>query len=124
MNCQIENIFSGQIILVINFHLFLIDSSRRRKRSIRNSIWSIVKRIKRGIEKLVDTYIYHTLYKINNISTTGGSVHKTIDQIVKDMIADIDNRLNKPKKKDLGGYVCLELSVEKYLCISCITHSH
>ena len=105
MNCQIENIFSGQIILVINFHLFLIDSSRRRKRSIRNSIWSIVKRIKRGIEKLVDTYIYHTLYKINNISTTGGSVHKTIDQIVKDMIADIDNRLNKPKKKDLGGYV-------------------
>ena len=105
MNCQIENIFSGQIILVINFHLFLIDSSRRRKRSIRNSMWSIVKRIKRGIEKLVDTYIYHTLYKINNISTTGGSVHKTIDQIVKDMIADIDNRLNKPKKKDLGGYV-------------------
>ena len=105
MNCQIENIFSGQIILVINFHLFLIDSSRRRKRSIRNRIWSIVKRIKRGIEKLVDTYIYHTLYKINNISTTGGSVHKTIDQIVKDMIADIDNRLNKPKKKDLGGYV-------------------
>ena len=105
MNCQIENIFSGQIILVINFHLFLIDSSRRRKRSIRNSIWLTVKRIKRGIEKLVDTYIYHTLYKINNISTTGGSVHKTIDQIVKDMIADIDNRLNKPKKKDLGGYV-------------------
>ena len=105
MNCQIENIFSGQIILVINVHLFLIDSSRRRKRSIRNSIWSIVKRIKRGIEKLVDTYIYHTLYKINNISTTGGSVHKTIDQIVKDMIADIDNRLNNPKKKDLGGYV-------------------
>ena len=105
MDCKIENIFSGQIILVINFHLFLIDSSRRRKRSIRNSMWSIVKRIKRGIEKLVDTYIYHTLYKINNISTTGGSVHKTIDQIVKDMIADIDNRLNKPKKKDLGGYV-------------------
>ena len=88
-----------------SFHLILIDSSRRKKRSIRNSIWSIVKRIKRGIEKLVDRYIYHTLYKINNISTTGGSIHKTIDQIVKDMIADIDNRLNKPKKNDLGGYV-------------------
>ena len=92
-------------MLVIHFNLFVIDSSRRKRRSIQNSIWSIVKRIKRGIEKLVDRYIYHTLYKINNISTTGGSIHKTIDQIVKDMIADIDNRLNKPKKNDLGGYV-------------------
>ena len=62
-----------------------------------------MKRIKRGIDKLVDTYIYHVLYKINNIKMNGESVHSTIDAIVSDAIIDIDNRLNKHKTNDLGG---------------------
>ena len=83
--------------------LFDLGLPRRQKRSIRNSIWFIVKRIKRGIDKLVDTYIYHVLYKINNIKMNGESIHTTIDAIVADAIIDIDNRLNKPKTNDLGG---------------------
>ena len=84
-------------------HLFDLGLPRRQKRSIRNSIWFIVKRIKRGIDKLVDTYIYHVLYKINNIKMNGESIHSTIDAIVSDAIIDIDNRLNKHKTNDLGG---------------------
>ena len=84
-------------------HLFDLGLPRRQKRSIRNRIWFIVKRIKRGIDKLVDTYIYHVLYKINNIKMNGESVHSTIDAIVSDAIIDIDNRLNKHKTNDLGG---------------------
>ena len=84
-------------------HLFNLGLPRRQKRSIRNSIWFIVKRIKRGIDKLVDTYIYHVLYKINNIKMNGEIIHSTIDAIVSDAIIDIDNRLNKHKTNDLGG---------------------
>ena len=86
-------------------HLFNLVLPRRQKRSIRNSIWFIVKRIKRGIDKLVDAYIYHTLYKINNIKMNGVRIHGTIDAIVSDSIIDIDNRLNKHKTNDLEGYV-------------------
>ena len=86
-------------------HLFNLGLPRRQTRSIRNSIWFIVKRIKQGIDKLVDTYIYHILYKINNIKMNGESIHSTIDEIVSDAIFDIDNRLNKHKAKVLGGYV-------------------
>ena len=84
-------------------HLFDQGSPKRQRRSIRNSIWFIVKRIKRGINKLVDAYIYHIMYKINNIKMNGESIHTTIDAIVADAIIDIDNRLNKPKTNDLGG---------------------
>ena len=84
-------------------HLLNLGLPRRHKRSIRNSIWFIVKKIKRGIDKLVDTYIYHVLYKINNIKMNGESIHSTIDAIVSDAIIDIDNRLNKHKTNDLGG---------------------
>ena len=35
----------------------------------------------------------------------GESVHSTIDAIVSDAIIDIDNRLNKHKPNDIGGYV-------------------
>ena len=64
-----------------------------------------MKRIKRGIHKLVDSYIYHVLYKINNIKMNTESIHSTIDAIVSDAIIDIDNRLNKHKTNDIGGYV-------------------
>ena len=86
-------------------HLFNLGLPRRQTRSIRNSIWFIVKRIKQGIDKLVDTYIYHILYKINNIKMNGEGIHSTIDEIVSDAISDIDNRLNKHKAKVLGWYV-------------------
>ena len=72
--------------------------SRRIKRSVDKTLWEIIRQIKRGMEKIVDGYVYYTLRGINNAIRDKKNAHKTINSIVSDTIEDIDNRLNKPPK--------------------------
>ena len=49
------------------------------------------------MEKIVDGHVFYTLRGINNAINAKKNVSRTIDKIVSDAVADIDNRLNKPK---------------------------
>ena len=77
---------------------------KRQKRSIKRRISSTFSRVIRGANRIISGYALGVMKGINNMLIAGKLAHNAIDSIIKDILEDIDNRINKGRSDEDSSF--------------------
>ena len=95
------------LILLSNCnHCPASDFSRRKKRAVHNEMARTIKRIQKGIEKVMHFHSYNVVKGVRNILKSGkefsANFYHSMEKLVIDGLEDIDSRLNRQENDDVS----------------------